>query len=99
MIVSSVFVSCSITAPLPIKTKENYTVFFMSLKDFNSERFTVQALFKSVDMSAMLHLEQDGTSEGHILLADFTGASLGHLTKVNLLHVKKFLYYVQVSKL
>lgn len=86
-------------APLPIKTKENYTVFLASLKDFNPEKFNISILFKAIDMNAMLHLEEDGTSVGHVLLADLTGASLGHLARINLLHVKKFLYYVQVMSL
>lgn len=65
--------------------------------DTNAEKYNVPIHFKSMDMSAILHLAQDGTSPGHILLCDVTGANLGHLARVNLFALKKFMWYFQVS--
>lgn len=44
-----------------------------------------------------LWLMQDGLAEGHSIVVDMEGSSLSHLAKVNILAMKKFMYYIQVS--
>lgn len=45
-----------------------------------------------------LWLMQDGLAEGHSIVVDMEGSSLSHLAKVNILALKKFMYYIQVSE-
>lgn len=44
-----------------------------------------------------LWLAQDGLAEGHSIVVDMEGSSLSHLAKVNIISMKKFMYYIQVS--
>lgn len=44
-----------------------------------------------------LWLAQDGLADGHAIVVDMEGSSLSHLAKVNIIAVKKFMYYIQVS--
>lgn len=45
-----------------------------------------------------LWLAKEGIATGHSLVIDMEGSTLAHLTKVNLLAMKKFMYYIQVKK-
>lgn len=36
-----------------------------------------------------------GTSEGLVIIMDASGLSFGHIARLNLMNVKKILYYVQ----
>lgn len=36
-----------------------------------------------------------GTSQGQVIVIDASGLSFGHLARVNLMSIKKILYYVQ----
>lgn len=38
-----------------------------------------------------------GIAAGHAVVVDMEGSTLAHLAKVNLLSMKKFLYYIQVK--
>lgn len=44
-----------------------------------------------------LWLAQDGLAEGHEIVVDMEGSSLSHLSKVNIISMKKFMYYIQVK--
>lgn len=44
-----------------------------------------------------LWLPQDGLAEGHSIVVDMDGATLSHLAKVNIIAMKKFMYYIQVK--
>lgn len=39
---------------------------------------------------------QDGIAEGHAIVIDMEGSSLSHLAKVNIIALKKFMFYIQV---
>lgn len=43
-------------------------------------------------------LAQEGIAAGHCLVVDMEGSTLAHLAKVNLLAMKKFMYYIQVNQ-
>lgn len=38
---------------------------------------------------------EDGIQPGHVIVIDLKGCSLGHVARVGLLQMKKFLYYLQ----
>lgn len=40
-------------------------------------------------------LHSEGTTKGHVILADMSGLSLGHVTRLNPLTSKKFMVYLQ----
>lgn len=44
-----------------------------------------------------LWLAKEGIAAGHSLVVDMEGSTLAHLAKVNLLAMKKFMYYIQVK--
>lgn len=39
---------------------------------------------------------QDGIAEGHAIVVDMQGSTLTHLAKVNIIGLKKFMFYIQV---
>lgn len=40
---------------------------------------------------------EDGIQPGHVIVIDLKGCSLGHVARIGLLQMKKFLFYLQVS--
>lgn len=44
-----------------------------------------------------LWLAREGIAAGHALVVDMEGSTLAHLAKVNLMAMKKFMYYIQVN--
>lgn len=50
-------------------------------------------LFMTCEVQNMIQ----GTSEGQVIIFDTSGLSFGHIVHVNLMIVKKILYYVQES--
>lgn len=44
-----------------------------------------------------LWLAQDGIAEGHAIIIDMEGSTLSHLARVNIIAMKKFMYYIQVN--
>lgn len=53
-------------------------------------------LFYRFAMVTDLGLPQDGIAEGHCIVVDMDGATLSHLAKVNIIAMKKFMFYIQV---
>lgn len=45
-----------------------------------------------------LWLAQDGIAEGHAIVIDMEGSTLSHLARVNIIAMKKFMYYIQVKQ-
>lgn len=44
-----------------------------------------------------LWMAAEGIAAGHSLVVDMEGSSLAHLARVNLLAMKKFMYFIQVN--
>lgn len=40
---------------------------------------------------------EDGIQPGHVIVIDLKGCSLGHVARIGLLQMKKFLFYLQVK--
>ncbi|RZC37681.1 uncharacterized protein BDFB_004462 [Asbolus verrucosus] len=80
---------------LPKLTPEGYSVIFMKLMDSNPDHYNFAVQLKYFDMTCMMHLHQEGTSKGHLIVIDMKGVMFGHVTKLGPLNMKKFLYYLQ----
>lgn len=52
--------------------------------------------FRRFAMVTDLWLAQDGIAEGHAIVIDMEGSTLSHLARVNIIAMKKFMYYIQV---
>lgn len=44
-----------------------------------------------------LWLYRDGIASGHLMVIDMTGCSLGHVARLGLVTMKKYLYFLQVN--
>jgi hypothetical protein len=80
---------------LPKTTPEGYAVICMKLLDPAPEHYRHVNQINLLDLITMWNLHQKGTSNGVLALFDMKGISFGHLTRVNLVAMKKHLFYVQ----
>jgi len=82
-------------APLPNATKEGYRVVLSKLIDVDASKYNYVDAIKLFTMVTDLWLMEDGLAEGHVIIIDMEGSTLAHLAKVNLIAMKKFMFYVQ----
>jgi hypothetical protein len=68
----------------------------MKLRDPAPEHYRCVNQINLLDLIMMLNLHQKGTCNGVLALFDMKGLSFGHLTRFNLVAIKKHLFYVQV---
>ncbi|CAH1382203.1 unnamed protein product [Tenebrio molitor] len=87
--------AAGVVTTLPKKTPEGYTLIFIKLADTNPNNFDFAVQLRYFDMVCTTQLYQEGTSEGHVVVADMKGTVFGHLTKAGPIIVKKFLFYLQ----
>lgn len=80
---------------LPNKTPEGYIVFLAKLLNSDTEAFNFGECIRLWDMTTMLHLHQNGPVEGLRIVIDLENVVFGHLTKLGILTMKKFLLYLQ----
>lgn len=81
--------------PLPILTDDKYLVVYAKLIDTNPDHWNFADFLKKLDMVSMLWLNNKGTDKGHIVIIDMAGSSFGHVTKIGIMQLKKFLMYLQ----
>lgn len=84
--------------PLPKPTKNGDTVIFAKILDPNPDNFNYGVTVKCFDMITTSHLHQDGPDNGVIILMDLKGVVFGHVLKLSVVIMKKFLYYLQVIR-
>ncbi|KAK9754081.1 CRAL/TRIO domain [Popillia japonica] len=82
-------------APLPKLTREGYKVIFAKLIDPNPDNYTFAGQVKVFDMATMLALHQGGTHNGVVVVTDMKEVTFSHFTKLGVVHIKKFFYYLQ----
>lgn len=46
-----------------------------------------------------LCIMEEGTAKGYIIVADMSGVVFGHLAKMGILTIKKYMLYLQVSRM
>ncbi|XP_037954883.1 alpha-tocopherol transfer protein-like [Teleopsis dalmanni] len=81
--------------PLPKSTPEGYKIFVGKLNDPNASNFNYADCMKLYCMVYDLWMYEDGIKPGHIIVLDLKNCSLGHLARIGILQMKKFLFYLQ----
>ncbi|XP_014473999.1 PREDICTED: alpha-tocopherol transfer protein-like isoform X2 [Dinoponera quadriceps] len=77
------------------RTKENYIMIFGKLLDTNPSRYNYVETLKYLFMTCEVQNITEGTSSGQVIVFDATGFSLGHVGRMNLMLLKKILFFVQ----
>lgn len=83
--------------PLPIRTKEGYVVIYSRLMDTNIDHYDPMAQIRVCDMINWMWFMYMGTNPGQVMIMDMEGCTLAHTMKFNLVHMKKHMFYIQVS--
>lgn len=81
---------------LPEATPKNHKVMYVCLKDKDPANFRFTETLKLFTMYIDLWLLQEGTAPGHQIILDLDKMTLGHLSKLSIMAIKKFMYYLQV---
>ncbi|XP_067615419.1 alpha-tocopherol transfer protein-like [Eurosta solidaginis] len=81
--------------PLPQTTPEGYRVIVGKLTDTNASHFNFADCMKLYCMIFDHWMYEDGIRPGHIIIMDLKGVTLGHVARIGLFQVKKFLFYLQ----
>ncbi|KAJ3651819.1 hypothetical protein Zmor_017828 [Zophobas morio] len=77
------------------KTPEGYSIIFVKFVNSNSNHFNLLDELKYINMVCMLHLYQEGPSDGYLILVDMKEVTFSHILKLRPALVKNFLYYLQ----
>ncbi|KAJ8954256.1 hypothetical protein NQ318_005852 [Aromia moschata] len=80
---------------LPKQTPEGYSIIFFKIMDSNPDNYSFPLSVRVFDMATMLDLHKNGPSKGMIILVDMKGVMLGHMLKLSVVVMKKFMYYLQ----
>lgn len=81
--------------PLEGKTNEGHRVIYCCLWDTDPNKYVFGENLKMFTMMIDLWLLKEGTMMGHHIVFDMDGVSFGHLTKLGLMTMKKYMYYLQ----
>lgn len=81
--------------PLEQKTKEGYLMTFVKFLDPNPNKFDYLECVKYVLMTCEVQNMIHGTSEGLVIILDATGLTFAHIASINLMGIKKILFYIQ----
>ncbi|XP_033245245.1 alpha-tocopherol transfer protein-like [Drosophila miranda] len=81
--------------PLPGATPEGYRVIVAKLEDLNASNYNFADAMKLYCMIFDFWMYEDGIQPGHVIVIDLKGCALGHLARIGLLQMKKFLFYLQ----
>ncbi|XP_054725646.1 alpha-tocopherol transfer protein-like [Anastrepha obliqua] len=81
--------------PIPQTTPEGYRVIFAKLADTNPSSYNFVDCMKLYCMIFDMWMYEDGIRPGHVIVMDLKGVSLGHVTRVGIFQMKKFLFYLQ----
>lgn len=83
---------------LPGTTPEGYNVLMYRLTDYDASKLTFNEAMKSFFLFNDIRLSEDGLSPGYIVIFDMKGINLGHLARINLSSIRKFMNYIQVRQ-
>lgn len=81
--------------PLPGLTPDGYKPIYAKLTDSDSSQFVYADALKLYIMISDLCIMDEGTANGYIIVMDMSGVTFGHLAKLGILTMKKFMMYLQ----
>ncbi|XP_024888293.1 uncharacterized protein LOC112465123 [Temnothorax curvispinosus] len=81
--------------PLEEKTKEGYVMTLVRFLDPNPNKFDHFECTKYLLMTCEVQNVVHGTSEGLVVILDAAGLSFSHVAAMNLMGLKKVLFYIQ----
>ncbi|BES87247.1 CRAL/TRIO domain [Nesidiocoris tenuis] len=82
--------------PLPQTTPEGYKVFLYRLADTDADKFHFNDYVKCFFLVGDTRIKTEQTiPKGEVIIFDMTGYTLKHLTRVNLLSLRKYMQYTQ----
>uniref|UniRef100_A0A1I8Q2Q3 CRAL-TRIO domain-containing protein n=1 Tax=Stomoxys calcitrans TaxID=35570 RepID=A0A1I8Q2Q3_STOCA len=81
--------------PMPTLTPEGYGVVIAKLVDFETSKFNFIAAIKLVLLAMDIWIQTLGIVPGLIFVIDLQGVKLGHIARIGILDMKKFLFYLQ----
>ncbi|XP_059046916.1 alpha-tocopherol transfer protein-like [Achroia grisella] len=85
--------------PLEIKTRENYSVIYSRLLDYDPKHFVFADCVRTILMVVDLWQYKTGTWPGFVILIDLDRITLGHLARLDLQTIQQFLYFLQEAML
>uniref|UniRef100_A0A1B0GB51 CRAL-TRIO domain-containing protein n=1 Tax=Glossina morsitans morsitans TaxID=37546 RepID=A0A1B0GB51_GLOMM len=88
-------INVSSLAPLPTLTPEGYRVFMSNFRDFDASNFNFPDMLKVHLVFLDIFIRRDGLQKGYVVIIDQTGFTLGHLSRMNVMVLKKAFYYFQ----
>ncbi|KAL3275388.1 hypothetical protein HHI36_020152 [Cryptolaemus montrouzieri] len=74
---------------------EGYALGIARLMDVNAEKFNFHEACRLSDMVMMLDMFKTGTKDGIRCCIDMQGATFGHVARVGIISLKKFVFYFQ----
>lgn len=81
--------------PLKEKSKEGNQILFNSIMDPDPSHYFFNDCAKLLFMTSELSVLQTGLTNGFDYIVDVKNVSLGHVGRMNLMGIKKILYYIQ----
>lgn len=80
---------------IPVFTTRGYRAIYLRLLDFSPKNFFLEEVVKSFVLIYDLWQYEEGTWPGFVVIIDLDGVVLGHLSRLDLMMLKKLLYFVQ----
>lgn len=81
--------------PLPQTTPEGYKVVIFRLADTDPSHFNHRNLLRFSSICLQQLLEEDGMANGHVIINDTAGVSLGHMARMSLFLSKNYMTFIQ----
>ncbi|XP_058829856.1 alpha-tocopherol transfer protein-like isoform X2 [Topomyia yanbarensis] len=87
--------SLIVIVPLSIPTQDKYTVIYGKVINSDSTHFSFESALKFLTMIADVVQRESGAVHGYTFVLDMEGVTMGHVTKLSISTVKKFLHFLQ----
>ncbi|XP_046400464.1 alpha-tocopherol transfer protein-like [Ischnura elegans] len=93
--IQKVFDSVNFVRVPEVTPKGGFRIYFASLQNFEPANFDFENSLKAFIMMTDVNLMHETQVPGYVLVLDATGVCLGHIPRISIPMLKKFLIYVQ----